>query len=165
MEGEYSGEYEHNYAYGCYQERENDMRQDEYEEYRDLRGRKHVDVGGHRDRLFVMNIHPSSDFARFEPDGSSSYSVFRDYLKTHIPQQLLRDQYGDIRPIEDISDSQIATFQARLWRELPRGLAGISPPKLEDITVDDQLVAESIELIADTLECKAAISARSVFIY
>jgi hypothetical protein len=132
---------------------------EEYSQYdtyhRDLRGRKHVDTDKNHDGAYVMNTCESNTLMRFPPHGDSADSMFRAYLQTYIPSHMFLDEYGHARSIMDISTSHVAAIQGRLWREIPRGLAARSFLSTEDVTDYDQLAADCIEMIADTLESKA----------
>ncbi|KAF2785441.1 hypothetical protein K505DRAFT_369375 [Melanomma pulvis-pyrius CBS 109.77] len=145
---------EHDVENQDHQDRDDDeedgSEEESFEEDRDLQGRRHVDVDLHQDRQLVTD--PSSLFTRFAPHGEESESKLRDYLQTRIPAQLVSDEYGLLLSIEDISTTHIAALQAKLWREVPKAKTDISLLSVDDISEHDRSAADTVALIADTLE-------------
>ncbi|KAF2714897.1 hypothetical protein K504DRAFT_13485 [Pleomassaria siparia CBS 279.74] len=137
---------------------------DDYEEDRDSRGRKHIDSSDGNDSIFVSDTHTTSLFARFATPGVTAESSFRGFLSHYIPEQLFRDEYCEIRPIDDISPSHVANLQTALWRQLPRGLAAVSPTKMTDVSRDDRVTATCIELIAGILERRFSVYRAIIYI-
>jgi hypothetical protein len=123
----------------------------------DLKGCKHIKVGLGDDGDGIYHIGPYRDsvFARIsDGEQNAANSELRTYIKNHIPEQLLLDDYGEPLSIGALRPEHLVQLQAKLWRELPRAQAAITAP-LKNVHENDAMIADMIAAIGDTLsECR-----------
>jgi hypothetical protein len=81
----------------------------------DLRGRKHVDKQDNADGVYMIQKDTGSSFIFFPLPGKASADAFRTFLKGHLTQDLITDEYGYITPITQVLDDHLPTLQAQLW--------------------------------------------------
>ncbi|KAH5717848.1 hypothetical protein HBI18_170620 [Parastagonospora nodorum] len=81
----------------------------------DLRGRKHVNQQDNADALYWMQDDTGSAFIAFADPGEASANAFRTFIQGRLPHDLVRDEYGRITPIAQVSHDHLPTLQAQLW--------------------------------------------------
>jgi hypothetical protein len=81
----------------------------------DLRGRKHVNQQDNADALYWMQNDTGSAFIAFADPGEASANAFRTFIQGRLPHHLIRDEYGRITPIAQVSHDHLPTLQAQLW--------------------------------------------------
>lgn len=82
---------------------------------RDLRGRKHVNQQDNADALYWMQNDTGSAFVAFNDPGEASVNAFRTFIQGRLSHDLVRDEYGHIKPIAQVSQDHLSTLQAQLW--------------------------------------------------
>jgi len=81
----------------------------------DLRGRNHVDQQDNADGLYLMQNDTGSSYIAFTDPGEASVNAFRTFMEGQLPHHLIRDEYGHVTPIAQVSHDHLPTLQAQLW--------------------------------------------------
>jgi hypothetical protein len=107
-----------------------DQKMDDAEEgtiYRDLNGRKCICTANNEDHMYTVDLSRDSTFARFPvTDGIYACELFRDYIKSNIPEEFFVCRQGDSWSVETLKAEFLARIQGVLWEVPPRSKAVMS---------------------------------------
>lgn len=147
----------------------------------DLLGRKHIDKTDGADESYTLLGDALIRYIEFPIPGNDSANTLRNSLRIHLPYCLITDEFGYIKPLNDISNRHLPTLQAKIWRDAPRNqasrlsiaqdFAGLTqnlgpflrnPTKkdLENVSKlnapgEDQILASHIKFIAELLDSRS----------
>ncbi|KAH8731684.1 hypothetical protein GQ44DRAFT_755752 [Phaeosphaeriaceae sp. PMI808] len=132
-----------------------------YDVAHDLRGRKHVERDNNADGVYWMACNTHSVHTVFPMPGKISANSFRHFLQGHLQSNLITDEYGNITPIEKITDDHLPALQAQLWRGLDNDIRSHRISSEFLVQANDQLVESQINSL--TSDARKALESRDIF--
>ncbi|KAI8932756.1 hypothetical protein NX059_010246 [Plenodomus lindquistii] len=88
----------------------------DYEFDLDLRGRKHLVTTNDLRTVYTIGEAPQTAQWTFPISGAGNVTALRKSLQNHLPPHQITDEYGEIRPLVEISCHHLPSLQAKLWR-------------------------------------------------
>jgi hypothetical protein len=82
----------------------------------DLQGRKHVKRSDHADGVYWLQQYTHSSLVVFPVPGAASANTFRKFLEVYLPCSLITDEYGQVMPLEQLSDDYLPILQVQIWQ-------------------------------------------------